>query len=232
MAKTASGLVSYAKAQLGKPYWYGTFGQLSSEALYKQKKKQYPKYYTALDFKKQYGKKVHDCIGLIKGYIWSETAEDGAPKYQSNGCPDINEEMMYEKAKVKGSISTMPEKKGILVFKKNHVGVYIGNGYVVEARGHAYGVVKTAFKSRGWTKWCECPYITYGKEDKAVEYIKVKTNGSVLNCRSKPKLTGKVVGTFKNGEKLQLIERTSRKWYKVSANGITGYCYAKWLKEV
>ena len=27
MRKTAKGLVKYAKAQLGNPYWYGTFGQ-------------------------------------------------------------------------------------------------------------------------------------------------------------------------------------------------------------
>ena len=42
-----------------------------------------------------------------------------------------------------------------------HVGVYIGDGKVVEARGHSYGVVKTDLKSRNWTKWCKCPYIEY-----------------------------------------------------------------------
>lgn len=34
MLKTAKGLVEYAKAQLGRPYWYGTFGQAASEELY------------------------------------------------------------------------------------------------------------------------------------------------------------------------------------------------------
>ena len=41
--KTNTGLVAYAKAQLGKPYWYGTFGQTASEALYKDKSRQYAK---------------------------------------------------------------------------------------------------------------------------------------------------------------------------------------------
>ena len=27
MTKTNTGLVSYARANLGNPYWYGTFGQ-------------------------------------------------------------------------------------------------------------------------------------------------------------------------------------------------------------
>ena len=42
--KTAKGLVEYAKAQLGLPYWYGTFGNTGSEELWKAKKKQYPQY--------------------------------------------------------------------------------------------------------------------------------------------------------------------------------------------
>ena len=43
--KTNTGLVSYAKAQLGKPYWFGCFGQESSKKLYDVKKEQYPKEY-------------------------------------------------------------------------------------------------------------------------------------------------------------------------------------------
>ena len=45
MQKTANGLVEYAKAQLGRPYWYGTFGQLANPELYGQKKQQYPQQY-------------------------------------------------------------------------------------------------------------------------------------------------------------------------------------------
>lgn len=231
MLKSAKGLVEYAKAQIGNPYWYGTFGQLSSEALYNQKKSQYPKMYTASDYKSQYGKKVHDCIGLIKGYIWCDGIDDTSPEYQSNGCPDINEEMMYDNAKVKGDISTMPEKKGLLVFKSGHVGVYIGNGYVVEAKGHAYGVVKTKLKDRNFTRWCECPYIVYEKE-KATKYVTVNTNKSGLNCRKRPRLTAKIICTFKKSQKLRLIEKTNKRWYKVTDGKNTGYCYKKWLKEV
>lgn len=56
MSKTNSGLIAYAKAQLGKPYWWGTFGQIASGSLYASKKKQYPSYYTAGDFASQYGR--------------------------------------------------------------------------------------------------------------------------------------------------------------------------------
>lgn len=164
MGKTNTGLVAYAKAQLGKPYWYGCYGQIGSDDLYERKKKQYPKYYTATDFKGQYGQRVHDCVGLIKGYLWSDSA-DAKPKY--NAAQDKSANGMLAACKEKGAISTMPDIAGILVFMSGHVGVYIGNGEVIEARGHAYGVVKTKLASRKWKNWGKCPYITYESKSPA-----------------------------------------------------------------
>lgn len=162
MAKTNVGLVNYAKAQLGKPYWYGTFGYTASEALYLEKKKQYPKYYNSKNYKQgwehQYGQRVHDCVGLIKGYLWSETPTS-YPKYKSS--QDVSANGMLNVCKTKGKISSIPEVPGVLVFFDGHVGVYEGNGYVIEARGHDYGVVRTELSARPWKNWGYCPYITY-----------------------------------------------------------------------
>lgn len=55
MSKTNTGLVEYALAQLGRPYWWGTFGQRANAGLLAAKKQQYPSYYTASDFPSQYG---------------------------------------------------------------------------------------------------------------------------------------------------------------------------------
>lgn len=161
MSKTNTGLVNYAKAQLGKPYWYGTFGNTATKSLLASKTKQYPGHYSDARMKKynsQIGERVHDCVGLIKGYLWSETAT-ATPKY--NSSQDVSANGMLGKCKEQGKISTIPEIPGILVFMSGHVGVYIGNGYVIEARGFDYGVVKTRLKDRKWTHWGKCPFITY-----------------------------------------------------------------------
>lgn len=164
--KTGQGLVEYAIAQLGKPYWWGTFGQVADGALYAQKKKQYPGYYTASDFSSQYGQKVHDCVGLIKGYLWCDNP-DGSPKY--NSAQDVAVQGLYGKCSRKGNIGSIPETPGVCVFMRDmgHVGVYIGNGEVVEAMGHAYGVVKTKLAGRGWAYWGMPEWISY---DDAAEY--------------------------------------------------------------
>lgn len=182
MSKTNTGLVEYAKAQLGLPYWYGTFGQVSTKSLLDAKTKQYPSHYTTTRMAKynsQLGKRVHDCVGLVKGYLWSETPTS-APKY--NSAQDVSANGMLSVCRERGSIGTMPEIPGVLVFLPGHVGVYIGGGYVIEARGFAYGVVKTKLVERPWQSWGKCPYLTYS----GVGGVSVKSSSSAAKTSNCP----------------------------------------------
>lgn len=155
--------------QLGNPYWWGTFGQVATRSLLEQKRKQYPNQYTAKDFEGQLGKIVHDCVGLIKGYRWTN---DGKLTYKAN--QDVDVSGMLKSCSKQGTINTMPDVPGTLVFMSGHVGVYIGNGEVIEAMGHAYGVVLTKLKNRPWTKWGQPDWIEYEvKEMTKEEQIKL-----------------------------------------------------------
>ena len=161
--KNNAGLVLYAKAQVGLPYWYGTFGQTASPTLLNSKRKQYPSYYKSTDFNTQYNKRVHDCVGLIKGYLWSDTTTS-KPKY--NASQDVSAAGMYKNSTTKGDMSTFPAINGTLVYKKSgsrisHVGIYCVDGYIYEAKGHKFGVVKTPYKQTDWVLWSLCPYIDY-----------------------------------------------------------------------
>ncbi|MGI6772275.1 MAG: hypothetical protein GX264_07350 [Clostridiales bacterium] len=158
--KTNEGLIEYAKSKIGCPYWYGTFGNIASESLLKYKSKQYPKHYTEnreATYRSQFGKQVFDCSGLIKGYLWTD--ENGKLNY--NSAQDLSANGFYKACPVSGTMATMPDIPGLLVFMPGHVGVYIGNGEVVEARGFSYGVVKTALLKRPWKNWGIAPFIQY-----------------------------------------------------------------------
>lgn len=155
-------LVAYCRAQLGRPYWYGTFGQRATKVLYENRKEAYPGYYKDNDYPQQYGQKVHDCIGLVKGYMWTDDADSTHYAYQSHGFNDMSADMCYNHCTRKGEgINTMPDLPGVLVFMKGHVGVYAGNGEVIEARGHKFGVVLTKLAERPWRRWALLDEIQY-----------------------------------------------------------------------
>ena len=133
--KTNIGLVEYCKAQLGTPYWWGAYGQIADEKLLKKFKKMYPLRYLSGNFESQFGQRVHDCSGLIKGYMWSETS-NSVPEY--NPAHNVNAEDMLKKCDEVGFMDSLPETPGVLLFKEGHVGVYIGNGETIEARGRDF----------------------------------------------------------------------------------------------
>ena len=85
--------------------------------------------------------------------------------YNTNGMPDYTADQMYASAKENGTeyggMDTMPDIVGLGLWKQGHWGVYVGNGYAIEAMGTQYGVVRTKVEGRGWQGWCKIPYIQY-----------------------------------------------------------------------
>lgn len=161
MGFTNVGLVEYCKAQVGNPYIYGTFGQIGNAKLLSSKHEQYPNYVTAKRVEivkanpsKYFDKPWHDCSGLVKGYLMRKgLTVVYCPTY------DLSADGFYNKSTRKGGISSIPEIKGLGLWKKNHFGVYIGNGRCIQAKGFDYGVVESDLT--GFTNWCEIPFIEY-----------------------------------------------------------------------
>lgn len=172
MSKTGAGLVAWAEniiAAKSHVYWYGTYCNPCSASLLSGKTRQYPSHYKdsrQSTYKKhiQQGKICTDCVGLIKGYYWEK---DGVIKYKRDGLPDKGANGMYSATKIKDTIDTLPEIPGLLVWTsgKGHIGVYVGGGYVVEARGFSYGVQRNKLSARGFKYWGVCPYIEYTAEE-------------------------------------------------------------------
>ena len=144
-------------------YVWGSHGQVLTEKELNRLKGVFGSYVTD---KEAYirshwlGRRTADCVGLIKGYGWFNE-ESGTIKYGTNGMADVTADGMFSAATEKGTISTMPDIPGLAVWHQGHIGVYIGNGYVIHAANTYDGVIKTPITSSGWTHWLKVPYINY-----------------------------------------------------------------------
>lgn len=199
--KTAEGLARFAEkcAAVNTPYIYATYGAILTERKLAEVKKLYPERMS--DKRYQYarthyvGKQTEDCYGLVKRYRWTGGDEENPaitdpPKYDSR--TDVNADTAYQKANVKGTIRTIPEVRGLIVWKKGHVGVYLGNGLVAEARGFDFGTVISKLSDRPFTHWFQDIWINYdqpepqpqptpgGEYDVKVKTLKRNADGSAM----------------------------------------------------
>ncbi len=167
----ASALIKLLLTRLGCGYVYGSIGETCTEDLLKRKQAQYGAamgsgyYQSGGDYSKGLcarwlGRWVADCSGLIK---W-------ARKELSGVWRDVSAQGTYDQCAEgqRGKIKTMPLIPGVAVFmysntkkRMTHVGLYIGNGYVIEARGVLYGVVRTKLSARAWTHWGQLAWLDY-----------------------------------------------------------------------
>ena len=162
--KNNTELVSYCHKLLdrGARYWFGCFGQVASESLRSVKAKQYPSQYKS-SRNKQYEKDIKekrivtDCSGLIKGFMMLR--DNGRIVYTPS--LDLGANGYFNKATEKGLIKDMPDIPGLAVWKSGHIGVYVGNGKVIEARGFDYGVQEYNLSDRSFKYWLKVPGLEY-----------------------------------------------------------------------
>lgn len=158
-------LVKWAKVACQQKWGYvwGTFGRVLDEKTFWDKIGQHPKQvgeYAEWIYTHWMDRRVADCVGLIKGYGWFDPTTNKIG-YNTNGMPDIWADQMYLNATVRGTIDTIPEIPGLAVWHEGHIGVYIGNGRVIQSAGTEKGVLETALEDTEWTHWFQIPYISY-----------------------------------------------------------------------
>ena len=153
-------------SRVGNPYLMGGTGQFCTVAYRKARAAQYPgsaakikancprmrgaansckgcRYY---DETAGTGKRAYDCAQLTR---WCMDAI--GVKLVSGATSQWNKTAWAEK----GAIASMPREKMCLVFRQDgakvmgHVGVYLGDGTVVHAKGHDFGVVREGLEEYG-----------------------------------------------------------------------------------
>lgn len=127
------------RSKLGCGYVYGSQGEVMTKGLLNTLVNRFGRshyYFDGYSAEKWLGKQCFDCSGLI---VWA---------LQQLGLirTDLTADSLYhicdpvEKGKLEpGNLVFYQNESGY----KTHVGVYMGNGKVIHARGTAYGVVET-----------------------------------------------------------------------------------------
>ncbi len=175
MIKTNIELVEFTKKALSENWGYclGSFGNILTTSFLQQKMTQGNGVGTYNTRHKAYlntyiNKRVSDCYGLVKAFAWWN---NGQVKYVAS--QDRNQEGAYKAAKEKGTLATMPEIPGLILWMKGHVGIYIGNGEFIECVGAPVGMRKGKIQGgkvvsgSKFTHWFKDTYIEYAEvEDK------------------------------------------------------------------
>ena len=225
-------------------YLWGTFGMQVTDSLIDQKAAQYPDRYS--DARRQtllsraktlcWG---WDCVGLIKGILWGWKADQtlpfGGAVYQSNGVPDVNVSGMKSLCTdLSEDFSTL--RLGELLFYPGHVGVYAGEGRVLEATlwKDYDGVVETDLSERAWTDHGKLPFLEYSQAPREgtlilrVEKIGLYLRDS-LTFNARGKASGKVLAFCPVGKEMEVLEfipglqSDGYQWLRTRYNGVEGY---------
>lgn len=220
-------------------YIYGTCGQTWTAELQKaysqpsktnwKKTKQYGS--------KWIGRRVTDCSGLVR---WACLQLGESVAHHSHY---LYTDYCRKKGKLNNGLradGTEP-LAGSLVFlvneqgRKHHVGVYVGNDVVIEAKGTQYGVVTSNLAH--WDAWGELKCINYSGQEQPQEEIinkptAITTNpGSYLNLRAQPKKASQSLAQIPRGATVTIINQDNPEWWKIEYKGKVGYAASQYLKE-
>lgn len=121
-----------------------------------------------------------DCVCLIKSILWGWCGDVnktyGGAVYESNGVPDIGANEMIKRC-IDVSTDFSQIAIGEAVWMSGHIGIYVGNGKVVEATSAWEGkVIMSDIDERGnrsrngkkasfWIKHGFLPYVDYTNEE-------------------------------------------------------------------
>ena len=188
--KSADGLVRYVRAQLGAPYWRGSYGQVATLGLLNHSRWRWPDDFGGTGFLDDFGRRVFDDAGLVKGYLWS-SGPDARPRYDE--LSDWSPAELYGHAQAKGDIGSFDFGNGRLLFSGaapgaiDHVGIYSSEGCVYHAKGRAHGVVGEPFGEGAWTFWSELP--AYAGNSNLASYTAPSPNHSGRRTHPITKIT-------------------------------------------
>lgn len=252
-------IAAAALGMVGWGYIYGATGWVCTAARVEQQAAQYPAYADLIrkyGLGKWLGKRCVDCAQNTK-----LSAKAAGITIPSGATSQWNADIWADK----GTMDTLPDDSvGLFLYRQSgakmqHTGVCLGDGTVSEARGHAYGVIRSLLTAYSWTHWGRLDESratatpattattatgTITTETERVNQVStlagylctvsgLKTGTSKLNIRSSMDDTANnKIGTVTSGEQVTCTADTGT-WATVkTAAGVTGFCKSQYLTAV
>lgn len=164
MPSKRDAMTARALALVGCGYIYGATGWICTRARMEQQMRQYPAYAGQIERygKKWIGKPCYDCAQLTR-----DVARRAGVSLPSGATSQWRAAGIW---KEKDVIDTLPDEAGIFLFtmrdgRMTHTGVSVGHGEEVDARGHAYGVVRRPIRGTTFTHWARLAVDYDAQED-------------------------------------------------------------------
>ena len=227
---TADALIAKFQYALDEKWGYiwGAAGSVWTEAKQKATSNEQAKKYGA----QWVGHMVADCSGL---FTWA-FKQLGGTMY--NGSDTMFRKYTTASGSLKAGKRTDGQelKPGTAVFvwkeadgKYGHVGLYIGNGYVIEAASTQKGVIKSKVSDKKWEYWGELKGVTYTVEPVPKGYAEV--TGTRVALRDAPTTAAGVIMRINTGCRVKKAEPPPSGWEYVTYNGKSGWMMKKFLRE-
>lgn len=185
--------MEHCKGKIGTPYVYGAKGEVLTQAILDRLARENPGTYTTTykaKAAKYIGQRCTDCSGLIS---WYTGVMRGSYNYHDTAEERVGMDHLDE------------SKVGWALWKPGHIGVYIGGGWCIEAKGINYGTIKSQVSAAPWQKalkLCDIDYTAafpeapvkksgWQDEDGGRRYYNGDTGEPVRNNWLEDKETGK-----------------------------------------
>ena len=192
---------------------------------------------TSNDMAKKYGQQwvghtVADCSGL---FTWAFKQLGGS---MYHGSDTMFRKYTTATGTLKAGKRTDGQEllPGTAVFvyneeKKNysHVGLYIGNGYVIEAASTQKGVIRSKVSDAKWEYWGELRGLSFKREPVPKGYAEV--TGTRVALRSGPTIAASVLTRVDTGKRVKKETPPASEWEYVSFGGKSGWMMKKFLRE-
>lgn len=211
-------------------YIWGQAGDVWTEAKQKSATRDTTKKYGS----KWIGYRVADCSGL---FHWAFAKLGG---YMYHGSDTMFRKYTTANGKLKSGKRTDGKEllPGTAMFvwkekdqKYGHVGLFIGNGYVIEAASTQSGVIKTKVSNSKWTHWGELKGVDYGVKPEPIPEGYAEVTGTRVALRTAPTTQSSVILRIDTGKQVKLEAPPPSEWDYVSYHGKKGYMMKKFLKE-